>query len=135
MAWTPEQARAYNAAQTPEQALVNGTKGGKASGEARRRKQSMREGLQLLLACTEPNPDARAKLEALGLEPTIQNAILNAVNERARDKGDPEAARFVRDTVGDAPAQVHDVRVDASLDLRELTTEELQRLVAEAESD
>ncbi len=52
--------------------------GGKASGEARRRKADFRKTLNLLLAAKIDSPEWTPILEALGLESTLESAMLAA---------------------------------------------------------
>lgn len=130
MPWTPEQARAFNDAQTPEQAQANGAKGGIKSGESRRRQKTLREAVQAYLNAPA-DPEMAARLETLGLDKTMRSALTHAVGKRALDKGDPEAFKILRDTAGEAPAQVHEVKLDARAELREATTEQLESLLDE----
>lgn len=131
MSGNSEYLRTINAMRSSEEARANGQKGGIASGISRRRKRTMREGLVALLGATEPNEDIRRELETLGVDTTVQNAILYAVGKRAIEKGDPEAARFIRDTVGERPSSQYEVSVSSQSDLRTLSNAELERLVDE----
>ena len=76
--------------------------GGKASGEARRRKKNMKECLQLLLQLDVKNPRVREQLSKLGVideEMTNEMAMMVSVMNKAT-KGDIQAVNFVRDTSG-----------------------------------
>ena len=91
--------------------------GGKASGEARRRKKVMREGLELLLSLPSQNKKANAQLKTMGINPEDadnQMVMLAAMFAKAC-KGDTFAAAFIRDTVGDKPTDKHAVEVDTGL--------------------
>ena len=83
--------------------------GGKASGEARRRKKSMKAAAKLLLNLPADDKHART-LSDLGIDSediTNQMAVLVAVMKKAQ-KGDVKAAAFLRDTMGESPAaEIH----------------------------
>lgn len=76
--------------------------GGKASGEARRRKKNMKECLSLLLQLDIKNPKVKDKLRELGVtdeEMTNEMAMMVSVMNKAM-KGDIQAVNFIRDTSG-----------------------------------
>jgi len=88
------------------EASKRGAKGGKASGEARRRKKELRECLELLL---EREITARNGETLTGAE-----AISTKLFEKAL-KGDIKAFEVIRDTAGQKPIekiQVADVNQD-----------------------
>ncbi len=58
-----------------EEAARNGQKGGKASGESRRRKANFKKTLNTLLTTEIENPEWTPVLEALGLECTLESAL------------------------------------------------------------
>lgn len=60
---------------SPREARENGRKGGKASGEARRRKADFRRTLNLLLTTKIDSPEWTPLLESLGLESTLESAL------------------------------------------------------------
>ena len=99
-----------------------------ASAAAKKRKISMREALKTVMRIDVPNADKREALETLGIEPTIQNAVILAALLKAAD-GDIEAARFVRDTVGEKPTEQYNLGVRdkpvKSIDLTRLSDDEL----------
>ena len=69
-----------------------------------------------------------------GIDPTVLNAINLAVSGKAA-QGDVEAARYLRDTVGEKPREGLELgNLDdkplASLDLSKLTDEQLQIIAA-----
>ena len=101
---------AYNKSLTPEQRRENARRAGLASAAAKKRKISMREALKTVMRIDVPNADKREALETLGIEPTIQNAVILAALLKAAD-GDIEAARFVRDTVGEKPTEQYNLGV------------------------
>lgn len=112
--------------------------GGIASGKARRKAKNMREAARFLLeAPLLDDPETRKALETLGLEADQQSAILLQAIKQAR-RGDMESARYARDTSGQAPAQQvelggMDGQPIKSVDLSQLSNEQLQKLVADSE--
>ena len=60
---------------SPREARENGRKGGKASGEARRRKADFRRTLNLLLTTKIDSPEWTPLLESLGLDSTLESAL------------------------------------------------------------
>lgn len=92
------------------------SKGGKASGEARRRKKEMKERLELLLSM--PIKDGKGtELEKIknfaslkGKNITVEDAILIAIAQKAL-KGDIPAGTFIRDTVGERPTENQKVTI------------------------
>ena len=120
-----------------EEARANGSKGGKASGAARRRRKTFAEGLRELLAMPEDDPTLRDALIALGLEGTMQDAI-NLAQIRQAKRGDVDSTRFVRDTVGEKPREGLEIgnldgRPLATLDLKSLSDEQLQEMISARE--
>ncbi len=94
------------------EARENGRKGGVASGEARRKRKSLREQLELLLE----NGDT-------------QESIAVALIEKAM-KGDVKAFEVIRDTIGEKPVEkVVTAEVDPAV------IEELERIVLENDED
>ena len=76
---------AYNKSLTPEQRRENARRAGLASAAAKKRKISMREALKTVMRIDVPNADKREALETLGIEPTIQNAVILAALLKAAD--------------------------------------------------
>lgn len=73
--------------------------GGKASGEARRRKADFRRTLNLLLTAKIDSEEWTPVLEALGLESTLESAMLAAQIKEAL-AGNTKAAYFVAQYAG-----------------------------------
>lgn len=101
---------------TGEEQVEIARKGGKASGEAKRRKKDMRERLELLLSMPIGNGKG-AELEKIksyaaikGKNVTVEDAILIAIAQRAM-KGDISAGTFIRDTVGEKPTENQNVKI------------------------
>lgn len=87
---------------TKEEQRIIAIQGGKASGEARRRKKNMKECLELLLSLDVKNPKVREQLAKLGVEDeqmTNEMAMMVSALNKAT-KGDIQAMNFVRDTSG-----------------------------------
>jgi hypothetical protein len=96
----------FTSDQDREKARINGAKGGRASGESRRRRKAMREALDDILS--REFVDRNGK-RAQGVE-----AMMARVFQDAMD-GDMNAVKFIRDTVGEAPVQrVETVQIDQS---------------------
>jgi hypothetical protein len=110
-------------------------KGGSATREARRLRKTMREIARTMLDTElRANDELRAQLDDRGFEDYTESAaILLAQLNKARN-GDTEAAKFVRDTSGQRPAdQVAIGNLEdkpfESLDLSSLSDAALQRLI------
>lgn len=117
-----------------EEARIQGQKGGIASGAARRKKRLFRDIINEVMTMDVDDPEMHAHLEALGLDPTFDNAIIIKMAGKSA-AGDVEAARFVRDTRGEKPTDVHTVlSLDAAgmsaADLSALSSAELEAMVA-----
>ena len=80
---------------SPSEAREYGRRGGKASGESRRRKADFRKTLNALLTAEIDNPEWTPLLEALGLDSTLESAII-----REALAGDVKAYIAIRDTLG-----------------------------------
>lgn len=94
---------------TSEEARFYGSMGGKASGEAKRRKKSLKELTQALL---EMKPHELVARKAKQLFPDVEPedltngmALAMSMLNKAVVDGDVKAAQFVRDTAGEVPEQ------------------------------
>ena len=96
-----------------DEARAKGAKGGKASGEARRRKKSLQAALQALMEHRTPG-DVAAEL---GLKKNTSNYEAMAVRMlyKALMDGDVRAAEFIRDSVGEKP--VAQLKAEAAVSL------------------
>ena len=117
---------------TSEQAREMGRKGGQKSAENRKRRKTFAEGLKELLSMPEDDPQVRAVLVALGLDGTMQDAINLAQAMKAK-RGDVEAFRAIRDTVGEKPRDGLEIggladRPIAHIDMSKLTDDQLRAL-------
>lgn len=84
---------------SPSEAREYGRRGGKASGEARRRKADFRKTLNMLLTAEIDNEEWKPVLEALGVECTLESALLMAQIKEAM-QGNTKAAYFVAQYAG-----------------------------------
>lgn len=92
---------------TGEQQVEIARRGGIASGEARRRKKTMKETAKMLLDMEIPDAakELKAKLKVMGISEedfTYQSAVMVGILNQAM-KGNTKAAAFLRDTVGENP--------------------------------
>lgn len=82
------------------------SKGGKASGEARRRKRTLQSAAQMILSLKVTDTDTIEELKKHGIDVpedmTLREALMAVQIARAKE-GDLQAAKFVRDTVGESP--------------------------------
>ena len=105
--------------------------GGLASGLARQRRRQLRELLDATLTAEVTDAEIREMLVCAGYEPTFENALTLAALTRAA-RGDVEALRYVRDTLGEKPTEQYNMSLTAkpvrSLDLSRLSDEELEAL-------
>lgn len=73
----------YNGGLSPSEAREYGRRGGKASGEARRKKADFRKTLNALLTAEIDSPEWSPFLEALGLDSTLESAVNAAMIKEA----------------------------------------------------
>lgn len=90
-----------------EEAREFGRKGGKASGEARRRKANFRKTLNLLLTAKIDSPEWTAILEAMGLDSTLESAV-NAAMIREAIAGNVKAYEAIAKYAGQGTNTVAD---------------------------
>lgn len=89
-----ENIRDANNNRTPEERRELAKIAGQASGQARRRKANFQKTLNLLLTAEIDNEEWKQVLESLGVECTLESALLMAQIKAALD-GDTQAAKFV----------------------------------------
>lgn len=111
-----------------------GRKGGRASGESKRKTKTFREAMKALLECEVMDEHQAEVLAAFGLDPTYLNQI-GLANIKKAALGDTEAARFVRDTIGEKPKEGIEIgNLDdkplSYLDMSKMTDEQLRVLAA-----
>lgn len=91
------------------EARERGRNGGKKSGEVRRRKADFRKTLNLLLTAEIDSPEWTPVLEALGLESTLESAMLAAQIKEAMN-GNTKAAYFVAQYAGQSSEPEENIR-------------------------
>lgn len=84
------------------------SRGGKASGESRRRKADFRKTLNLLLTAEIDNPEWTPILQELGLDSTLESAVNMAMIKKAL-LGDVKAYVAIRDTLGQTTKSERDL--------------------------
>ncbi|MEQ3616667.1 hypothetical protein, partial [Mediterraneibacter gnavus] len=87
---------------TAEERRELAIKAGKASGEARRRKANFRKTLNLMLTAEIDSEEWKPVLESLGVECTLESALLMAQIKEAMN-GNTQAATFVAKYAGQSP--------------------------------
>ncbi len=89
-----ENIRDANSRRTPEERRELAKKAGQASGKARRRKANFQKTLNMLLTAKIDSEEWAPILESLGVECTLESALLMAQIKMALE-GDTQAAKFV----------------------------------------
>lgn len=123
----------FTSDQNREEAKKNGAKGGRASGEARRRKKTMRENLELILSMPLKNgksdniEDAEDLQSFSGANMTVEQALIMAQVKKAA-KGDLNAFEAIRDLIGEKVTK-SEVSVQSNNPFEGLSTEELKKLI------
>lgn len=87
---------------TKSEARERGRAGGKASGKARRRKADFRKTLNMLLTAEIDSPEWKPMLDAMGVDCTLESAMLMAQIKQAM-LGSTKAATFVAKYSGQSP--------------------------------
>lgn len=103
-----ENIRDANDKRTPEERRELAKKAGQASGKARRRKADFRKTLNLLLTAEINNEEWKPVLESLGIECTLESALLMAQIKMAL-AGDTQAAKFVAQYSGQSARAEEDL--------------------------
>ena len=110
--------------------------GGTASAKKRRQKKTFAETLRAVLASEYPVEDAKKKLQSMGLDGTWMDQLSQAQVDKA-SRGDTEAFRAVRDTIGENPRQAVDVGLTngpvSGMDLTQLSDDQLRAMIAARE--
>lgn len=92
-----------NSRRTREEHSEDSAKGGRKSGEVRRKNKSMKESMKMLLNLNLPESEGKEQLKILGIENedlTVQTGILVGQVKKALE-GNLDSAKFVRDTSGE----------------------------------
>ncbi len=96
-------------ARTKSEARERGKKGGKKSGEARRRNANFRKVLNQLLTAEINSDEYGLLLEALGIDSTLESAMLMSMIKAALE-GNVRAAYFVAQYAGQSDKTDEDIR-------------------------
>ncbi len=109
----------FTSNQSREEAVKNGKKGGKKSGEVRRRNANFRKTLNMLLTAEIDSKEYGPILEALGVDSTLESAMLMSMIKAALE-GDVKAAYFVAQYSGQSDKAEEDLRNrEADTDLKQ----------------
>lgn len=119
-----EQNLVQNQKRSPNEARENGRKGGKASGVSRRKSKSIRDALKALLF---------GKVEYEGKQMGGNDALALSVFNKAL-KGDVQAFKEIRDTVGEKPKDMIELE-DTRVQNIEINFVDKSRQREEAEED
>lgn len=112
--------------------MRNGRKGGQKSGEARRRNANFRKTLNMLLTSEIDSGEYSPILEALGVDSTLESAMLMSMIKAALE-GDVKAAYFVARYAGQSDKPEEDIRNrEADTDLKQARK---QAVTGENETD
>lgn len=113
------------ATRTTEEKREIGKKGGKASGEARRKKKSFRELISMISDLPVTDSKLSKQLEEMGIkkEDITYGLLVNfAQFQKAIKEKDTRSAEYIRDTLGEKPAtnqiinhEIEDLKPLASL--------------------
>lgn len=98
-----------NSNRTPEERRELARIAGKASGAARRRTANFRRTLNMLLTAEIDSPEYSPMLEALGVDCTLESAMLMA-QIKAAMQGDTKAAYFVAQYAGQSGKPEEDIQ-------------------------
>lgn len=114
-----------------EEIIARARKGGQASMLARKRRKMQREVLEQVMTLPYSDEERRAKMIEMGLSGDYIDAINLGVADKAA-KGDVDAARYIRDTLGEKPVDRSAIslvdRPIETLDMSSLSDEELDSL-------
>lgn len=111
------------------------SRGGKASGAARRRRADFRKTLNTLLTAEIDSPEYKPMLEALGVDCTLESAMLMA-QIKAAMQGDTKAAYFVAQYAGQSGQTDADLEEQAAkVGLMKAQKEKVQKVGSEDQMD
>lgn len=109
----------FTSNQSREEAKKNGAKGGKKSGEVRRKRKAMKEQMEMLLSLPFKQSEALEFMQYLGIEEDDldnQMALIVAMYSKAL-KGDVQAFNTIREVVQDEKTVKDEDRVQIINDL------------------
>lgn len=118
---------------TTEEARKIGTKGGIASGKARRERKAIKEQMEMLLSLPIKSNKIKQQLQELGIpesEMTNQMAMIIQMYQTAIKGGKNSVSAFnsIRDTIGEKPKEVVQHEGEINNPYSNLTEEELRKL-------
>lgn len=117
---------------TKSEARERGRNGGKKSGEIRRRNANFRRTLNMLLTSEIDSGEYSPILEALGVDNTLESAMLMSMIKAALE-GDVKAAYFVAQYAGQSDMADEEIRnKDADTELKQARK---QAVTGESETD
>lgn len=120
---------------TKEEQRKIATKGGKASGESRRRKKSTKQLLEIILSKQADNSKMRKLLEDLGYdkdEITNDLAMNFSMVNKVITKGDSKAYNTIQNILGELTEQVA-VQEQSKLEISVVDNEDLKEVMYEEE--
>lgn len=123
---------------SPEQVREWQRKGGLNSAKSKREHKRLGDLLKHALTLDTDDEAAAEELRKMGLDPTFANAATLAAIRKAVH-GDIEAARYIRDTIGEKPTEAMSVALTnkpvRAMDLSKMSDAELEALADKADSD
>lgn len=119
---------------TPEQKKEFHSRGGKAGTASKRRRKTFAETMRAALSREISVEEGKERLEELGYDGTWMDLLSQAQFDKAA-KGDTEAFRAIRDTIGEKPRDGLEIgNLDdkplQTVDLRSLTDDQLRAMIA-----
>ena len=112
-----------NEDRTPEERRRNATKAGIASGEARRKKRALRELIEIFGSLEITDEKVKKRMASLGIKEVEQmtNDMALVIGQYvSAQRGNTNAANFIRDTKGERPTEVienHNIEYTPLIDL------------------
>lgn len=120
-----ENLKPFTSEQSREKAVINGRRGGIASGKSKREKKAMKDTLSDLLSMPLKSGKTASieKIQSLasvkGKNITVQDAIMIAMLQKAM-AGNVKAAEYIRDTIGEKPKSDMSVEIKKSEKLEDI---------------
>lgn len=132
-----------NYSKTPEERRASAMKAAAASAEVRKQRRLWKDSVEMIMAGKLDEERAAAVVDRFSLDCkpedlTQQDQVIAALADKAQ-RGDRDAAAFLRDTAGQAPAQMVKVgNLDGpfeKIDLASLSDEDLRKLAERENPD
>lgn len=127
-----------NSKRSREEHSEDSRKGGIASGEARRRKRTMREAAELFLSLPVKDDELKERMEALGVDGDDvdnQMAVIVGLTMKATG-GDSKAAKVLAELLGEGQRQLEVSGINGTplmaMDMSTLSDDQLRVLAAQA---